>query len=750
MSKDSTIPPLRKESLLAIELFEQMVWFADENGLIVEDCPGWREFSGQSLEEYRGNGWLDAIHAEDRERVFRLWTDSVSRGARFGTSFRVQSKDGVWHVINSRAAPVSESEGGTRKWAGVHLVCGECPYLKGNQFQNVADSAPAMLWLKEPDGYCSFRSKGWNDFTGQTTEQALGFGWLDAVHPEDRDRSAANFLDASQRKQPFQLEYRLRQADGEYRWTIDSGRPRFSETGEVLGYVGSVIDVHERRIALDTLQESEERFRMLADNISQFTWIADETGWIFWYNQRWFDYTGTNLEEMQGWGWREVHHPDHVDRVVERWSQSHLTGQPWEDTFPLKGKDGNYRWFLSRAMPIRDAEGKVVRWFGTNTDITEQRAAEEALKEADRRKDEFLATLAHELRNPLAPIRTGLEIIKMARDDPDKIERVRQTMERQTCQLVRLIEDLLDVSRITRGKLELRSSLVRLDEVVDSAVESARNLIEEGQHQLSVQLPEEPVMLMADPNRLAQVMSNLLNNAARYTPEGGQIWIRAEVEGNELVIVVGDNGLGIPEEDQAGIFEMFVQISENRTHRSTNGLGIGLTLVKSLVKMHGGTVSLSSAGLNQGSEFSLHLPIRLPEDELSSAQQREDAGKTETSRHRVLVVDDNVAAADTLATLVQMHGHEVEVANGGLQAVECAERFHPALILMDLGMPEVSGYEAARRIRQEPWGEDIMLVAVTGWGNLDAQAQSRDAGFDAHLVKGDDPEQLAEVLSRLS
>ena len=372
------------------------------------------------------------------------------------------------------------------------------------------------------------------------------------------------------------------------------------------------------------------------------------------------------------------------------------------------------------------------------------------LSEADRRKDEFLATLAHELRNPLAPIRTGLEVMKLAKDDPATIEEIRCTMERQTNQLVMLVDDLLDVSRISKGKLELRKCRVKLADVVQSAVEASRPFIVEFNHELTVAIPEQPIFLDADPNRLAQVLSNLLNNSTKYTPEGGRIRLSSEQQGSDVVISVEDNGLGIPSTMLERIFEMFAQI--DRPHeKGYTGLGIGLSLVKSLVEMHAGRIEVYSEGTGKGSVFSVRLPIlHEPSGEDCAPSHSDRSPQKSTNKRKVLVVDDNKAAATMLSMVVRMLGNDVRKAHDGKEGIEVAEEFMPDVILMDIGMPKMNGYDAARHIRRQPWSNGMMLVALTGWGQEEDKIKTKDAGFDHHLVKPAEPAAIQNLLNNFT
>lgn len=365
------------------------------------------------------------------------------------------------------------------------------------------------------------------------------------------------------------------------------------------------------------------------------------------------------------------------------------------------------------------------------------------LKEGDRRKDEFLATLAHELRNPLAPMRNAIQLLKLKGPDEPQLRWARDVIERQLQYLKRLIEDLMDVSRITRNKLELRRERVALNDIVQGAVESSRPIIEQNELQLTVSLPPQPVFLDGDAVRLAQVLLNLLNNAAKYTDRGGQISLSAHVEGEEVVVSVKDTGIGIAPEKRARLFELFFQV-DRTLERSQGGLGIGLALVRRLVELHGGCVEFRSDGVGMGSEFTLRLPNASESSLAVSAPARSPAT---VSPVRLLVADDNRDSADSLAMLLRVHGHDVHTAYDGVDAVNTADRLRPDAVLLDIGMPRLNGYDACRQIRQSAWGRDVLLIAMTGWGQANDRRRTVDVGFDAHLVKPVDPQELIALLA---
>ena len=378
-------------------------------------------------------------------------------------------------------------------------------------------------------------------------------------------------------------------------------------------------------------------------------------------------------------------------------------------------------------------------------DVSALRERVDALSESDRRKSEFLAMLAHELRNPLAPIRNALQIIRLTGMDGQAVRAASQMMERQVGQMVRLVDDLLDVSRISRGKVELRRGRIELSSSIRHAVEAVRSLYQDMNHELTVTLPPLPVYLDADPTRLAQVVGNLLTNACKFTDKGGRISLTVEREGEQAVIRVRDSGIGIAADQLPRVFDMFVQ-ADTRLERSVSGLGIGLTLVKSLVEMHGGTVEASSEGIGKGCEFVVRLPILV--EPLTPPLPEPTADEpTPTTSRRILVVDDNRDAAKSLAMLLKITGNETHIAHDGLEAVEAAAKFRPEVVLLDIGLPKLNGYEACRRIREQPWGKSIVVVALTGWGQEEDREKSRNAGFNSHMVKPVDYAALVKLLA---
>ncbi len=506
-----------------------------------------------------------------------------------------------------------------------------------------------------------------------------------------------------------------------------------------------------RKRAEELVQHNARQLALITETAPVYIAYCDAQARFKFVNKAYAERFGLTPEDCVGKRVADIVGEEAYASLRER-IETVLRGQPVEFEGAIPYAIIGEHFVHCSYAPELDAAGNVVGFVGAVTDITERKRAEEALresegrlKEADRRKDEFLATLAHELRNPLAPLSNALQVMKLKRNDAEAIERCRAIMERQLGHMVRLIDDLLDVSRISRGKIELRKQRIELAKIVQQAVETNRPLIEASGQELVIALPPQPVYIDADAARLAQVVGNLLNNACKFTPHRGRLWLVLEADGGEAVIRVRDTGVGIAADQFERIFEMFTQL-DTSLGRPQSGLGIGLTLVKNLTEMHGGTVEVRSAGIGQGSEFAVRLPLpAAAEPHAPKAQANETA--TAPAR-RVLVVDDNTDAADSLASLLELTGHETRVAYDGLEALQAAAAFKPDVALLDIGLPKLSGYEVARRIREQRWSKGMVLVALTGWGQDHDRQKSKEAGFDEHLIKPVDPAALMRLFAK--
>jgi PAS domain S-box-containing protein len=498
----------------------------------------------------------------------------------------------------------------------------------------------------------------------------------------------------------------------------------------------------------EMLRANEERFRLASEAVNGFIYEVEIATGRMNVSPGLSDLLGFSPEEavhMQWWEER-VHPDDAAQAPAARESLLADCPRKYHCEYRVRHRDGSWLNVWDQGLVVCDANGQPVRLVGNVVDITERKRVEEALAEANRRKDEFLAMLAHELRNPLAPIRSAMQILRMQEALPSNLQLVRDVVDRNVAQMVRLVDDLLDVSRITRGKIRLQMEPVALAEVVAQAAEISRPLIDSQKHQLLVAVPEQPIRVHGDATRLAQVLANLLNNAAKYTDEGGRIWLTLECVDDHAVLRVRDTGVGLPPEMLEEVFGLFTQVDPS-PDRAQGGLGIGLTLVRRLVEMHGGRVEASSEGLGRGSEFVVWLPKLREAETPKPSKPQGDSHNAHAPRLRVLVVDDNVDAAKTLAMLLRLEGHEIRMEHDGLAAVEAAQAYAPDVILLDIGLPGLDGYEVARRLRVIPALADTVLVALTGYGQEEDRRRSATAGFDHHLVKPIDLQTLASLLS---
>jgi PAS domain S-box-containing protein len=520
------------------------------------------------------------------------------------------------------------------------------------------------------------------------------------------------------------------------------------EIGVVVDAFNSMLDeVQAHSRALET---SEKLYRAIGESINYGVWVTDADGRAMYISDSFLKLVGLTMQEAMNDGWGSVLHPEDISDTMAAWKECARTGNLWYREHRMMGVDGRYHSILAQGVPIRDDAGRIHRWAGINLDISRLKNTERALLEADRRKDEFLATLAHELRNPLAPIRNAVRILDSDAADERQRKWGREVIARQVQRMSLLLDDLLDVSRITRGQLELKKDYVDLKAVVNVAVETARPLIDAKQHRLAVSLPAENVKLEADPLRLSQVIGNLLTNAAKYTDPEGNITLTARLENAELVIAIKDDGIGLAAEVIPGLFTMCSQVN-SAIDRAEGGLGIGLSLVRGLVDLHGGRVEARSEGLGRGSEFIVHLPLKVlaPADAKSASSTGGAANESAVRRGRVLVADDNRDAAESLALVLGFSGYEVLTTFSGAEALEVGARERPQAALIDIGMPGMSGHEVARRIRLEAWGKHAVLIALTGWGQDQDKQAAIAAGFDEHMTKPVDPADLERLLGEL-
>lgn len=698
------------------------------------------------------------MHPEDRERILQTIEPVLS--GRSGTDhyvieYRYVRPDGesVWvhgHTTVTDRGPDGQAT----------MVCGILSDIsqrkQGDQaleesearFRALADAMPHLVWTAQPDGTVDYYNARYREFAGIGQAREGAWEWAPVVHEEDLEATVAAWQRAVSTGTPYQCEHRVRRADGSYRWYLSLGVPARDEQGRIVKWYGSATDLQAQKAAEAALRASEKRLRLAlgVSGLGVFEWnLRTQTG--LWKNARIVEIFGLTPDApfltLDAF-FNQYLLPEDRPVLETALANARHSRQLLYATVRIRRGDGMLRWVELAGQFQPDSAGEPVVLLGVLGDITERKETEDTLRENDRRKDEFLATLAHELRNPLSPIRNALQVLRMKTPEDETVRWGQDVIDRQVSHLTRLIDDLLDVSRITRNRIELRKERIALAEVVRSAVESSQPLIDREGHHLEIQLPAAPLYVEGDFVRLTQVVLNLINNAAKYTPPHGQIRVSAEREGSQIVLSVADNGIGLTADDLAHIFDMFYQAEAGR-NRAQSGLGIGLTLVRQLVEKHGGQICAQSPGPGLGSCFRITLPA-LPPDPSESPSANVVLGSG-TARRRILVVDDNHDAAESLTMLLELSGHEVEMAHDGAAAVEAVERFGPEVVFMDLGMPVLNGYEAAEQIRRLPLPRQPWLVALTGWGQEEHLRRAREAGFNAHLTKPVEYEQLARLLA---
>ena len=609
----------------------------------------------------------------------------------------------------------------------------------------ILDNAPVFIYLVDESGRFLSVNRGWLEQIGIDSSSVIGRA-LDEVFPP---AVAAQFAQNNARvlRADGPLEFEETQAGRTY---LSVKVPVRDAAGRAFAVCGMSVDITDRKRSEAALRESEDRFRSFTDSLPLIVWVHDADGAQEFVNRTFCEFFGVSREEMRAGRWQMLMHPEDGEAYSAAFFEAVRDRRPFHGEVRVRRHDGEWRWIESWGRPRFSPSGEFLGFVGTSADITERKRAERkvresevALREADRKKDEFLAVLAHELRNPLAPIRNAVHIMRAPGMGQAELAEARDIIDRQVKQLVRLVDDLLDISRITVGRMALQQAVLDLRAVADDALLMSGPLLDEAEHEVTVHLPPQPVWVRGDGVRLAQVISNLLNNAARYTPPGGSVSLRVTEEGADALVLVEDTGVGLSPGVLERIFEPFVQ-AEGGASRAAGGLGIGLALSRSLTQLHGGTIKATSPGPGHGSCFVVRLPSAQQERPRAVAPKAAPAASGRPSR--LLIVDDNQDSARSQAKMLRLLGHEVEAAFEGGEALRQVAAFRPDVVLLDLGLPGIDGYEVARRIRAMPEGREVLLVAQTGWGQDEDRRRTAAAGFDAHLVKPVELDALLRLL----
>jgi PAS domain S-box-containing protein len=875
----------------------QIVWVGVPDGRMIADSPSWRAFTGQSYEEWKDYGWLDALHPDDRERVRTEWERSVSEGRIYESEHRVRHRGGQYRWTSVRAVPVLNPDGSIREWVGTNTDITERK-LGEARAQEIAervriatDAAKLGIWVWD----LSTNSVTWeNDrlydmFGLHKSESALTTAEFlaELIYPEDAEsygRAIAAMVETGER---LHYEGRFyRKNDRALRWFEVTGLLRRDPLGNPVRAIGTAADITDRKEIEERLRDTQTRLEATLEAGEVATWIFELAGNTVRLDRNLARlFSGSHADagtRIPAKDYLKAVHPDDVSQVIAVIQKATETGEPYQASYRLRNAEGNYLSLIARGKveqdqhgnpqrlagvivdvtqqrkieqalrlsedryralfnsmeegfcivdPIFDtahrpvdyrileanpafekqagiavAPGKTVRkllptleqhwidligrvsltgeaerateytaalnrWFdvsafrigqGSNrkvamlfNDISDQKRAEESLRQfaddlakSNRRQSDFLATLAHELRNPLAPIRAGLELMRMNLDAA-ATDRIRETIERQVNHLVHLVDELLDIARINSGKIELKKRRVLLRDVLSAAIEISQPVLDAKGHTLAVHDSGEAIWLDADANRLTQIISNLLTNAGKYTPDGGKIDVVVRREDSEVSISVTDNGIGIPAESLPHVFDMFAQVKHAHEY-AQGGLGIGLNLVKRLTEKHGGSVAVLSTGEGQGSTFVIRLPLAQRQSEaIGNEVGAKDNAPCAAPSLKILIVDDNRDAAELLTALLEYQGHNVHVTYDGLAAIDQACKLCPHLVLLDIGMPGLNGYDVAQALRRQPELQHTVLAAVTGWGGQEDQQKARNAGFDYHLTKPIDLKILGDLIARI-
>ncbi|HVX12382.1 MAG TPA: PAS domain S-box protein [Pirellulales bacterium] len=761
---------------------------------------------GATAVEAMGSPLADIFHivnAETRRPVENPALRALEEGMIIGLANHTVliSKDGTERPIDDSAAPIRDANGDV---IGCVLVFRDVTEREmaeqairrsEQQFRYLAEALPQIIWTARPDGQIDYLNRQWTELTGLPPTASMDDWWV-LMHADDAGKARERWAASLTSGLSFETEVRwLDRREQEFRWHLMRTIAVRDEADNVSRWFGSSTDIHQQKRAQESSHYLAEASAALASIVDFESTLQKIVNLAVPFFADWaaVDWQHDGVLERLAVANTDPHQVELAQELMRDYPPKpdakggigavFRTGEPvimtnLTDELLVKGARDERHLQLMRSLGLKSYVCVPLTVSGTTVGVLTFATSEsgrrykdddlalamdlarrasvaientqlyQALREADQRKDEFLATLAHELRNPLAPIRNSLEILKMPRVDAEVAQHARDLMERQIHHLVRLVDDLLDVSRVMRGKIDLRKERIELATVIARALETVQPLIDTHRHHLHIRLPEESLVLPADPVRLSQVVVNLLTNAAKYTEPGGLIEVEAKRDGESVLLIVRDNGIGIPAETKDRIFDLFVQANQ-AVVRSQGGLGIGLTLVRNLVELHNGSIEARSNGPGQGSEFIVRLPLSSGEPNGIGRDAVAAEERAAPSGFRLLIVDDNHDAANSLGTLLQLQGHHVRIAYSGMATLEIAKEFIPDAVLLDIGMPGMDGYEVAMRLRELPALQNTMLIALTGWGQQEDRRRSAEAGFDRHLVKPLDVKVLHGLLEEL-
>jgi PAS domain S-box-containing protein len=764
LARDITHSRRTQEALRESEQRFRAVFEQSTGGIAQVDLDGhfvlvndrYCEIVGRSREELLTMRMQDLTHPEDLTRNVPLF-EEAAQGLRsdFTIEKRYLRPDGSTVWVQNAVSAIRGLDGQVRYITAVVAditrlrVAEESHSVLAAQRQLALDAARLGWWHFDRATGAVDHDQRYAEIHGIDARLPRPVEDINRLmHPEDAPKVWAAVEAAVRLTQPkpYVVEYRINRPDGQLRWLEARGIASFDGLGaarKVARFVGTVADVSERRMAEELLRESETRFRLMADASPAMLWLTDPDGACTFVSRIWREFTGHAEHEALGPGWARAAHPQDRETLGNTFRAANAARRMFRTEYRMRAADGTYRWVVDQGRPWFKPTGEYAGMVGAVFDIDDRKRAEQGLEEANRRKDQFLATLAHELRNPLAPISNALQVWPLVEQRPEEARRLREMMGRQLKQMVRLIDDLLDVSRITRGKIALRTERLDLGVALGAAIEALQPFIEAHRHELTVVLPSEPVFIDADVGRLVQVFGNLLNNAVKYTHPGGHVWLTARREADKAVVTVRDDGSGIPQEMLSAVFEMFTQVDQS-LGRSSGGLGIGLTLVKILVELHGGSIEARSEGPGRGSEFVVRLPAAPGERAGADPSVVFRRSLPAPPTYRVLVVDDVQPSANTLVLMLEGLGQEALAVYDGPSALRAAEEFGAQVAFVDIAMPGMDGYETARHLRSAR--EQLVLVALTGYGQEDDRRRAFVAGFDHHLVKPTSVEALHALL----